>query len=453
MTKKSNISGILVFVLILMAFVALLLLRRQDTPSGSFNWMPDYSAASSQPYGNLALKHLLQKTLGKDSLVIFDDVMEGLTKAAQDRGAYLFIGQAVWKEEQFIDSLLSFVEAGNEAMVVTETYSYELLDRFLLHECNWLDAYYEYLKHIEDEIYLDSLNTDVPVEQPAFSPDFWENYYVTASSAHLSLAGPGGLPAERYNLEKLFKNQPSTYTFEGIQKELLCDSAENFEVLGYLNDTLINFVRFRMGSGYLYLHTTPLAFTNHPMLHGETLPYVSAVFANLSSRKIYWDQSTHYIFPGAPNRAAWREGPLHYILSQQSLAIAWYILLALAILFLLFRARRRQRVIPVLEANTNTSLEFIENMGRLYFMSQDYRHLLLLKMQLFLAYVRNQYRLPTNQLDEQFAHLLAMRSGVDKAIIEDILLIYTNVGNSNFVSQSTLVRFHQAMDSFYQASR
>ena len=86
-------------------------------------------------------------------------------------------------------------------------------------------------------------------------------------------------------------------------------------------------------------------------------------------------------------------------------------------------------------------------------MSEDYRHLLLLKMQMFLSYVRNQYRIPTNKLDEQFAKTLALRSGVDEGIIDKILLIFKNVDNSDFVSQSTLVRFHQFMDKFYQESR
>ncbi|GAB4253399.1 MAG: hypothetical protein Kow0027_18740 [Saprospiraceae bacterium] len=453
MAKKSGISGAMYFVVILVAFAILLFLRRSpETTPQHFNWWPDYSDASTQPYGNIVLKHFLQNTYGADSLLIFDDGLDGLPKAGKDHGAYLFIGRTVFEEEQFLDSLLSFVEAGNEALILTESFSYEFLDQLLLQECDWLDVYYEYLDRFEDEQFPDTLYQN-HTDELAPNDNIWEDYILTETEVNLSLAGPGDQAARHYTLQKLFKNEPSAYSFEFIRKELLCDSAGNFQVLGYLNDSLINFVRFDLGNGRLYLHTTPLAFTNHPILHGETLPYVSGVFSRLSSGKIYWDQSSHYEFPGSPSRVAWREGPLHYVLSQPPLAIAWYILLALAILFLLFRAKRRQRVIPVLEANTNTSLEFIENIGRLYFMSEDYRHLLLLKMQMFLSYVRNQYRIPTNKLDEHFAKTLALRSGVDDGIIDKILLIFKNVDNSDFVSQSTLVRFHQFMDKFYQESR
>ena len=454
MANKSSISGTVYFLVILVAFAVFLFVMRSSRESPKyFNWWPDYSASSTQPYGCLSLAHFLQNTYGEDSLVVFDNGIVGLPKAGKDRGAYLFIGQGMYEEEVFLDSLLSFVEAGNEALILAETFSFEFLDRLLLQKCDWLGDYYEYIDSYEDEVLYDSLYNETPDKELVKSSDIWEDYAVNGSSVKLSLVGPEGRETVECELQKLFKNEPSSYSFEFIREELLCDSAGNFQVLGYLNDSLINFLRFELGRGHLYLNTSPLAFANHPVLHGQTLPYVQQVFSMISPGKIFWDQTDHYSYTSVGNRFSWREGPLHYVLSQPPLAIAWYILLALAILFLIFRAKRRQRVIPVLEANTNTSLEFIENIGRLYFMSEDYRHLLLLKMQMFLSHVRNQYRLPTNRLDEHFVQKLALRSGVETGIIENILLIHGNVDNSRFVSQSTLLRFHQLMDTFYRQSR
>ena len=454
MAGRSNISSIMVAVAVLLGFGIFLATKScRDSGQKHFNWWPDYAPNSTEPYGAAAFRHVLNSTFGKDSVLLFHNGIKGLPKAYKDRGAYLFLGRSLYEEEEeeFLDSLFHFVEAGNEALLLTETFSFELLERLLDEKCDWLPGYYHYLESHADKAVYDSLGEEAPPYED--KDQFREDYELIATKIRLSFTGPGEGLQESYTLSKLFQNEPEFYTFEFLDRILLCPEEGNSKVLGYINDSLINFVRFNVGKGQVYLNTSPLAFTNHPLLHGQTLPYVDGVLANISSKKIYWDHSSQFDNVAPSGRHAWQDGPLHYVLSQPPLAIAWYLLLAMALLFLIFRAKRRQRIIPVLETNTNTTLEFLENIGSLYFMSGDYRHLLHLKMQLFLSFVRNQYRMPTQQLDEQFTKTLAMRSGVDAGIIEKILLIYHNAGNSNFVSQGILVEFHQVMERFYQQSR
>jgi hypothetical protein len=122
----------------------------------------------------------------------------------------------------------------------------------------------------------------------------------------------------------------------------------------------------------------------------------------------------------------------------------------MALLYLIFRAKRRQRVIPVLEKNANTSLEFIGTIGRLFFINNNHRQLAAQKMRLFLIFVRERYHLPTKELNEQFTKGLAVRSNVPEEHILKILNLNRNIDNSGFLSEDTLVDFHRLMERFYR---
>jgi len=137
-------------------------------------------------------------------------------------------------------------------------------------------------------------------------------------------------------------------------------------------------------------------------------------------------------------------------LGQPPLAWAWYTALATAALFLIFRSRRKQRVIPVLEENKNSSLEFINTIGRIYYQQGNHRKICLKKMTLFLSFIRDRYYLNTNEQDSDFFARLAAKSDIPTSVIDQIFLYHKNIDSSNFVSEQTLIDFHLEMDKFYK---
>ena len=233
--------------------------------------------------------------------------------------------------------------------------------------------------------------------------------------------------------------------------------------IGTLNDSLPIFARVAYGDGYFYLHTIPLVFTNIQLLDEEGLEYANRTFSHLQAGPIYWDdysrvsewmgrrrnERQYY----SASRQLSTESPLQYILGQPPLAWGWYLLLSLGLLYLLFRAKRKQRIIPVLEPNTNTSLEFLSTIGRLYFMQNNHKQLALQQMKLWQSYLRERYLLQTRDMDSAFVEKLAHKSEISKEVINKILLLYRNISSSTFVSENTLIDFHRLLDNFYKNSK
>lgn len=424
-----------------------------------FIWEPQYEADSKEPFGLFVLKNLLSESLPADSIVFLES--EGVNDLPGTGGnTYLFIGQQFYYDSNRLEQLLRFAEAGNDVVLVVETFAYQMLDHLQNGQCGWIEDYQTYLHSDEelDEVESQPEDTSAVVVPAPESIDaaqdllpLWDRYYVEESQVNHNLQDLVHLNPKGYEMKYLVRNEPVTTSWEYIQRELLCEESSGLQILGTYQDTLVNFIRINRGAGAVFLHTSPLAFTNVNVMAADNATYVSGVFSKLRGGTLYWDDEDHYITDAiSDGQAPFQPGPLQYILSQAPLAMAWYLLLSMALLFLIFGAKRRQRIIPVLESNTNTTLEFVENIGQLYFQSEDYRSLLLLKISMFSAFVRQRYRLPTNTPDTQFVQQLAAMSGISEEDIAKMMTISRNVENTTFVSQNTLLELHRLQDSFYQ---
>ena len=239
--------------------------------------------------------------------------------------------------------------------------------------------------------------------------------------------------------------------------------------LGYLNDSLINFAEFPYGAGRFLLHTTPIAFSNFHLLQKDARGYAAGLLSYLKEGDIYWDA-----YSRVPERIARRrnerqsgfsrelpsEHPLTYMLQQKSLAWAWYLLLGMAGAYLLFRAKRRQRIIPVLPRNENSSYEFITTIANLHFREKNYQGLCMQDMRLFLAQIRERYGLTVQmnhqthipKTDDEFYIRLSQMSGVPERQVRDIFLKYASAVQFE-PDENTMVDLHLAIERFFRKAK
>ena len=212
------------------------------------------------------------------------------------------------------------------------------------------------------------------------------------------------------------------------------------------------------GEGSFFFHTSPILYTNAVLKENRGQQYAQKSFAHLKDGPILWDKKSRIWSFRGNNQWNFRktfdsDGPLKYILEQPSLAWAWYIALSMGLLYLIFRAKRQQRIIPVIEPNRNTSLEFISTMGRMYFIQNNHRKLALEKMKLFLHFVRDQYHIPTKNLDTQFLQQLSTKAEVPQELLDKILQMNQRIRTSGFLSEEGLIKFHKILERFYQTCK
>lgn len=396
----------------------------------AYSWKEHYLSDSKDPYGTFLVRNLLETYFpGENFVVLKDSLNERL-----DTGSFVYIGDQFWVDSAAMSQLLGFASRGNQVFIACPYLPQMLFDTLGGQIC------------VNDTMYDD--------ESTVFDGDLYQltDTIVTANFEHPSLADENG-----YKLQRRFLNTLQNYEWSYMPEEYFCEGT-SLTPLGKLNGEHTNFLRIPFGKGEFLLNTTPIAFTNIHLLDKHGLDYTAKVFSHLKKGKILWDERPYdpfaeYAGEGGGGSRMDKESPLKYILKQPSLAWAWYVLLGMAVTYVIFRAKRRQRVIPVLEKNVNTSLEFIGTIGRLFFLQNNHRQLAAQKMRLFLIFVHERYHLPTKDLNDQFAKGLAIRSDVPEAHIQKILNLNRNISNSGHLSSDTLVDFHRLMEKFYRECR
>ncbi len=203
---------------------------------------------------------------------------------------------------------------------------------------------------------------------------------------------------------------------------------------------MANFIKMRHGRGHLYLHSEPLIVTNFYLLKPESKNYVQDVFSYLSERETVW-------FSGANKNVAESRSPLRFILANPPLRYAWWLLLAGLVLFIIFNAKRKQRIVPIVEPLKNKSVEFVKSIGNLYLQEGDFHDMMAKKAQYFLNRVRMDLLIDTKNLDEKFIHLLHLKTGKSiEKINEATVLIKKGQDPYATVMKEDLIKMNKLLD-------
>ncbi|MEQ8706206.1 MAG: DUF4350 domain-containing protein [Phaeodactylibacter sp.] len=418
---------IIIAVALLLIGVLLTLLFRSDRKE-PVDWRETYESQSRAPYGTSVLTAMLESHFRKDSLTILRDSLRGQLDSLPSDAVYLFFGQALYQDSADQQALLDFIAAGNTAFIASKT--------------------------VPDLIGSSLFSTRAYCQGTS-----WDEYQlVEDSTAGLNFVHPDLQVDTNFQYTFADRGYPANYYWTGLPQALFCGREASFLPLGTLNDSLYNFTRQAYGNGYVYLHTTPLAFTNYHLIEENGLEYLRRVLIHLDATgPVYWDRYSQVPEKSDgqpdpfPERRLSANSPLGFILSEPALTWAWYLLLSMGILYLIFRAKRQQRVIPVLEPNENTSLEFLNMIGRLYFLQNNHRQLALQQIKMLKQHIRRRYNI--KELNEEAVETLAQRSGVAEAHIQRLLTFNRNIQTSTFMSAKSLADFHQLIEHFYQNSK
>jgi len=206
--------------------------------------------------------------------------------------------------------------------------------------------------------------------------------------------------------------------------------------------------RCAYGHGYFYLSSVPMAFTNYFVLRPRTSNFAYAALSYLpAGRPALWDE---YQKQG-------REGEqslLRVLLDHDALRTAYYLFCVGVLLFMVFEARRRQRIIPVLRPLPNTTLLFTRTVASLYRQGSNHALMAEKKIDLFLDYVRTRFQEPTADLnDHNFRERVAQKAGVPRPQVDELLRLINFIRTAPSVSDQELLRLSKELQRFKKSSR
>lgn len=406
---KKNIPIIIFALVAVIVIAAFIFVRKYYLPK--YSWYENYSKTSEQPYGS-KLFYTLLKDRDLPLTVIYNRNYH-LLDTNLTNSNLIFLGAGYDVDSADAKTLLKFVEKGNHVFVASGYVPLKILREF------------------------------VPVGDSIYGCTHVRDSVVYVSYKNAKVPFPQKIRFQYQNLKDTVATYWSVYN-QTYFKEL--HDKYGYEAFSFLNDTNINAFFIPHGKGRLYFHTNPVLFTNYYLAQQRGYAHTANMLAQLHNGPVYWDEPDSYK-PGAESDSPGKS-PLKFLFSHPYLRWAWYLLLVTVFLYLVFRSKREQRIIPLMPSNVNTTIEYVKAIGTLYFKSGEQRYIANEMYIVFLSEIRSRYNLATNIQEADLIDQLSVRSGVNKRILENLFKKFKKLRSESNAGGDDLVELYNAIENY-----
>ncbi len=211
-----------------------------------------------------------------------------------------------------------------------------------------------------------------------------------------------------------------------------------------------NFIVLFYGAGRFFIHCEPRVFSNYFLLQHNNYKYLQQALSFLPAvpAHVIWDD--YYNKRNSPLSGENAKSGLGVLLQYPAMAWAFYLVLGLLILYILFGGKRRQRIVETMQPNVNTSLAFAETVSRLYLQKKDNRGIADKMILYFLEHLRSQYFLNTHLVNELFLSTLSRKANVPLDQTERLFETISTVQKSANINDQQLIQLHSQIANFYK---
>jgi len=148
-----------------------------------------------------------------------------------------------------------------------------------------------------------------------------------------------------------------------------------------------------------------------------------------------------------------KQTPFQQILTTDGLRQALYLAIIGTLIYMVFASKRRQRIIPVVPFKTNTTVDFVETMGKLYYNESGHKEIGMKRINYFLADIRERHRIDTEVLDEAFIRKLSTLSGVNRKDIDRLISNFKVIKTLKVVVADLIIEQDKLIDNYYNKER
>jgi hypothetical protein len=417
MMKNNKTLIVIIISSILLLLVYLFLF---SNTKDRFYWFKTYQDTKKQPYDFGVFNELI-KYKGKCKIIKNKESISTFLEPYETNATYLFVGEYCYLNKSEIDTLLNFAYWGNQLFFISESIPDTLLQ------------------------IMDEYQSDYKIKS------FYDSKVRIKLNYEKSQLKNHTFNFRSYN-KKYDDNTDWQYIDKPIQLDYFYEYTDiNVIPLGMVNNK-INFLKFNYGDGSIYIHTNPILFTNYALKDSNSFQYMNECFNAVNTQKIYYDIGAKNYKDNAERMYQKSETPLSFILQKPSLKWAWYLTCAGVLLFVAFKIKRQQKIIPVIEQKRNTSVQFIQTLSGLFFARNEHYFMAEKKMQLFLYFLRSKFSISTQQIDKMTISLLSIKSKVPEKEIHRIFDYYNQVIKVKLkqTDEVNLIELYTRINNFYK---
>jgi len=335
---------ILYTVFILLLFLLMYWLNK-DEPI-RYEWKPTFSADDKEPFGAYAFDKILKDSWKKNYFHSYYSLYDFLPETEDDSDEtdsnseynLLIIANYLTIDTTETKLLLKYIEKGGSAIIAANSINGALKDSLDFSIINPFSYYLIQdwsIKQAEEKVRFctpDSDQTALTFPKPLI-----DSYFIISDTIRYAC-------------------------FDSLYQ--ISTASEN--------KTLS--LRYAIGAGNLILIPNPLIFTNYGILSDSINPYIWKHLAYLDGKPLMRTEYYETGSQGGKSRSEFR-----VILRERSFKWAFYTALAAILVFMIFTAKRKQKIIPVIKPPANKMLDFVRSIAGLYLLKNNNADILLKK--------------------------------------------------------------------------
>ncbi len=403
---KKSITHIIILFMVACMIVSCSSKNKKGLPDMGRN----FSKSSKKPFGTYVAYEMLKVKYADNSIQIakknfakssigFDDV----------QNLYVIISNKVLVSTDDMEQMLQYVSNGNQLFISASYIDEQLLDTLGL------------------KVQYNSL---ISIFQNTPSSDSMR--FATVSM----------------NDTNLFKKQQYGFFYYPFEGNFIRPGKNLSDQLGLNEFKEPNFISVTHGNGRIFLHLHPETFSNYFLLSGSNKEYFEKVFGYAANVRetVYWDD--YYRLGLPPGQGEFSK--LGVFLKYPMLKWALLLATALLLLYIAVGSKRRQRIIPVKIPNTNSSISFVETIGRLYLQKKDNNNIACKMITYFMERIRTHYYLNTSQLNSEFFSSLSKKSGLEEAGIKQFFHYLSALQQTDNISDEELLNLNNQIQSYFK---
>jgi len=367
-----------------------------------------YSNADTKPFGGYIAYQQLQAMYSQN---IIREKKQSFTKTWDDisyldtASLYVCLAPNLYVNDEEVTAMMDYVAAGNDLFIAAGNIDDQLLKKVGCKES------YDIFSNIGSFEQMDNTSVSLPAAQPsAFS-----YYYL-----------------------------PFGNSFSGINKT-------NTRILGFNDYKSPDFIVRFYGKGKLFLHCGVKAFSNYFLLKDNNYKYLqnALAYTRRQPAHLYWDD--YY------NKLRYRRdstsggfSSFSEIAKYPPLLTAFWLAIIALLLYIIFAAKRRQRIIKTIKPNENSTVNFTETVGRLYLQKKDNKNIAEKMITYFNEYIRNNYFLNTGNINDDFITTLSRKSGVQRDKVDALYRTIQHTQQTTELDDYQLLSLNELIQNFYK---
>lgn len=367
-----------------------------------------YSSRDTKPFDTYVAKKIVEGSFSGKKIQLNKRTFSKMYAGSADTNAiYFCISRNLFVTEDDAQSMLDYVYQGNTLFLSASNIDTMLLSKLLCEELKadlLLDLMQ--LKYVTTKV---NLSSEINMFKDSF------NYYY----------------------------KPFSNYFSSIK-------ANYSRVIGYNDSKKPNCFILFWGKGRMILHCDPRAFSNYFLLYNNNYRYLQELLTltDESPGTVYWDD--YYRNQNVRRKSTGKFSTISELMKHPPLANAFWILIVLLGLYVLFNSKRKQRVIPVLKTNENSSIAFTQTIARLYLQHRDNKNIADKMITYFNEYIRKNYFLTANADNADFISALSRKSGVSFEQTKGLFNAIKEVNSKMELDDEHLLRLNEHIQQFYK---